>query len=87
MSLQDLLTDEKFTRKDIIHIQDPMNLQVCIFTCFPLIFESAGHGVRVAGTPQLAQETPSCMDMLPHTSLTEPACAHAVHLAAAGGGS
>eukprot|EP00891_Asterochloris_glomerata_P001498 jgi/Astpho2/1498/fgenesh1_pm.00026_%23_13_t len=25
--MQDLLTDEKFTRKDIIHIQDPMNLQ------------------------------------------------------------
>ena len=37
MSLQDLLTDEKFTRKEIIHIQDPMNLQVCIFTCLPLI--------------------------------------------------
>ena len=37
VSLQDLLTDEKFTRKDIIHIQDPMNLQVCTFTCVPSI--------------------------------------------------
>lgn len=25
---KDLLTDEPFTQKDIIHIQDPMNLQV-----------------------------------------------------------
>ena len=24
----DLLTDEPFTRKDIVHIQDPLNLQV-----------------------------------------------------------
>jgi hypothetical protein len=27
-SWKDLLTDEPFTRKDIIHIQDPLNLQV-----------------------------------------------------------
>ena len=26
---KDLLTDEPFTRKDIIHIQDPLNLQAC----------------------------------------------------------
>ncbi len=25
---KDLLTDEPFTRKDIIHLQDPLNLQV-----------------------------------------------------------
>ena len=27
-NMRDLLTDEPFTRKDIIHIQDPLNLQV-----------------------------------------------------------
>lgn len=30
---KDLLTDEPFTRKDIIHIQDPQNLQVRLRLC------------------------------------------------------
>ena len=28
---KDLLTDQPFTRKDIIHLQDPLNLTVCCF--------------------------------------------------------
>lgn len=32
---KDLLTDEPFTRKDIIHIQDPLNSQVCPYSLAP----------------------------------------------------
>ncbi len=34
--LKDLLTDQSFTRKDIIHIQDPMNLEASVigFDCY-----------------------------------------------------
>jgi len=28
--MKDLLTDQSFTRKDIIHIQDPMNLEASV---------------------------------------------------------
>ena len=28
--MKDLLTDQSFTRKDIIHIQDPMNLEASL---------------------------------------------------------
>jgi peptidyl-prolyl cis-trans isomerase-like protein 2 len=32
---KDLLDDTPFTRKDIIHIQDPLNLQVALALTFP----------------------------------------------------
>ena len=31
--MKDLLTDQPFTRKDIIHIQDPMNLEASVKHC------------------------------------------------------
>lgn len=34
---KDLLTDEPFTRKDIIHIQDPLNLQACLSFCITIL--------------------------------------------------
>lgn len=35
--MKDLLTDQPFTRKDIIHIQDPMNLEASACMLHPCI--------------------------------------------------
>ncbi len=35
--MKDLLTDQSFTRKDIIHIQDPMNLEASVISNLPIL--------------------------------------------------
>ena len=53
--MKDLLTDQPFTRKDIIHIQDPMNLEA-----------SMSVSPHVAPTPLLPPSPAPCLWFLPN---------------------
>ena len=68
---KDLLTDESFTRKDIIHLQDPQNLEVrlvqgCVLSTLPCLhfrlgkvrfaFTETGWGARIGQAHCLARD-------------------------------
>ncbi len=48
-SWKDLITDEPFTRKDIIHLQDPLNLQVKLRGSAAMIWLSLQFGCANPG--------------------------------------
>ena len=87
--MKDLLTDQPFTRKDIIHIQDPMNLEASAYmSCVPTLVMHCPCALHA--TARIGHESGGicinmscvlCLVMLCPCALHVTACAgHAVYL-------